>query len=370
MRLELVVPCLFGLESLVAREIRDLGYETTSVVDGRVSFMGDETAVIRANLWVRYGERVLIKVGEFPAATFDQLYEGTKALPWENFIEKQDAFPVAGHALKSKLFSIPDCQRIIKKAVVDRLQQRYQVSWFQETGVKYQISFLIMKDNASLMIDTTGDGLHKRGYRAQSNLAPMRETLAAAIVNLSRYRAGRLLWDPMCGSGTIPIEAAMIGRNMAPGLQRSFACEPFPFLTDEMFRIEREKAVEAIRKEPFSITASDIDPECTALTLQNAKLAGVSQNLSVRCMDARDVSSDMERGILICNPPWGERLLEVGQSETLYEEMGQAFLALKGWSYYILSYNKDFERLFGKKCDKKRKLYNGMKQCELFQYFK
>lgn len=370
MEYELVAPCLFGLESFVAREVRDLGYETVSVTDGRVVFKGDSSAIVRSNLWLRCAERVLIKVGEFPASTFDQLYEGTKSLPWEQLLGKLDQFPVNGHALKSKLFSIPDCQSIIKKAIVDRLKQKYQVSWFEESGPKHAVSFLIMKDVACLMLDTTGDGLHKRGYREQSNMAPLRETLAAAIVKISRWRPGNPLWDPMCGSGTIPIEAAMLGRNIAPGLKRNFACEAWDLIPPQLFQSAREEAVSQINQLSFVVTASDIDQSCVSLTLKNAGLAGVSKNLSCRQMDACEIHPQEPRGTLICNPPWGERLMEIGQSEDLYQRMGKAFLALSGWNYYILSYNKDFERLFGKRCDKKRKLYNGMKQCELFQYFK
>lgn len=367
--LELVAPCLFGLESFVKNEIKRLGYETLSVTDGRVVFAADEVGVARSNLWLRCAERVLIRLGEFHADSFDALFEGTRALPWERFITKDGSFPVTGHALKSKLFSVPDCQAIVKKAVASRLGEKYGVKWLPETGARYPISFLIMNDFACLMLDTSGDGLHKRGYREKAVEAPLRETLAAAMIFVSRFKAGMPFMDPFCGSGTIAIEAALWGKNIAPGLRRNFLAEQWDSLDKDAFNRAREEALSLIRPGDFTVTATDIDPAAVALTQKNAHLAGVSRHIRAGERDARSVTTTEENGVLVCNPPYGDRLSDIAGAERLYREMGPALRALPGWNLYFLSSNEDFEQHFGEKAKKKRKLYNGMKQCWLYQYY-
>lgn len=368
-KFEIIIPTLFGLEAIVAREVKRLGYETTAVEDGRVIFMGDWEAVCRVNLWSRCGERVLIKAAEFTAVTFEELFQGTKSVEWERFIGKNDAFPVKGYSLKSQLASVRDCQAIIKKAAAERLSQKYGIEWLPEDGATYQIQFRIMKDNVTLMIDTSGEPLHKRGYRAHSNAAPLRETLAAAMADLSRWKFEYPLCDPFCGSGTIPIEAAMMKQNIAPGLMRKFAFDAFPQISETVKKAAREEAASKKRDLPLRIYASDIDADCAALTAKNAKKAGVDEYITTSVCDARKISFDASNGTIICNPPYGERLGEVKECEGLYGEIGKTFKKLNNWSYFILTSNENFERLFGRKADKRRKLYNGMLKCNLYQYF-
>ncbi len=370
MKFQLVATCLFGLEHLLGEEIDALGYERVSTIDGRVTFIGDEEAVALSNIFLRYAERVFIKLGSFRAETFDELFEGTRALPWSSFIGKNDAFPVKGHSIKSKLTSIPDCQKIVKKAVVRSLGEEYGMTVFPEEGVKYQIEFFILGDNATLMIDTSGVALHKRGYRRESNAAPIRETLAAAIAATSRPREEVLLWDPMCGSGTIAIEAAMMMKNIAPGVRRRFAAESFPFIPPSVWKSAREEANDGIRVTKFEVFASDIDPECVALTKKNASLAGVSDIVTSFSCDARTVRADGRRGTIVTNPPYGERLGEIKEVEKLYREIGEHFRSLSPWQVYIITSHPSFEKLYGKRADKVRKLYNGMIPCYLYQYFK
>ena len=370
MKFPLVATCLFGLEHLLGEEIDALGYDRISTIDGRVCFWGDEEAVALSNVFLRYAERVFIKVGSFHAESFEELFEGTRALPWANFIGKNDAFPVKGHSIKSKLFSIPDCQSIIKKAVVKSLSEPYGISIFPEDGVKYQIEFFILKDEVSLMIDTSGVPLHKRGYRKESNSAPIRETLAAAIAGISRPREEVLLWDPMCGSGTIAIEAAMIMRGIAPGARRSFAAEAFPFIKPALWRDAREMAFEGEHKSDFEVFASDIDKNAVALTEKNAKAAGVSENIRAFIQDARKISAPGRRGTVVTNPPYGERLGTKREVEELYRDIGKHFRSLSPWQVYVITSHEGFERLYGKRADKVRKLYNGMIPAYLNQYFK
>ena len=370
MKFELVATCLFGLEHLLGEEIDELGYERVSTIDGRVTFIGDEEAVALSNIFLRYAERVFIKLGSFRAETFDELFEGTRALPWSSFIGRNDAFPVKGHSIKSKLTSIPDCQKIVKKAVVRSLGEEYGMTIFPEEGVKYQIEFFILNDNATLMIDTSGVALHKRGYRRNSNAAPIRETLAAAIAATSRPREEVLLWDPMCGSGTIAIEAAMMMKNIAPGARRRFAAEAFPFVPPKIWKSAREEAQDGIRVTKFEAFASDIDPECVALTKNNAALAGVGDIVTAFKCDARDIGSEGRRGTIVTNPPYGERLGAMSEVEELYRQIGEHFRSLSPWQVYIITSHPSFEKLYGKRADKIRKLYNGMIPCFLYQYFK
>ncbi|MBE6903327.1 MAG: class I SAM-dependent RNA methyltransferase [Ruminococcaceae bacterium] len=367
--LDFTAPCLFGLEGIVGDELRAMNAQNVRVFDGRVMFSGDYNTMAMANIRLRCAERVLINIGSFNATTFDELFECTKALPWEEFIRKDDAFPVKGHSLKSKLFSIPDCQSIIKKAIVERLKSKYGCSWFNETGAKKQIQFSIMKDNVVLMIDTTGTGLHKRGYRPNANVAPMRETLAAAIISLSRLNKGEILIDPFCGSGTLPIEAALYATRTAPGLNRQFAAESFKEINKSIWQQERRDAADLIRKADNDIYAFDIDEKCIGLTMENARRAGVSQYIKAKQGDVRNLKNAFDKtGVIVCNPPYGERLLEQKEAERLYIDMGKVFRDFGGFRTFVLTSFEDFPKLYGKKEFKNRKLYNGMIKCYLFNF--
>ena len=370
MKFQLVATCLFGLEHLLGEEISALGYERVSTIDGRVTFIGDPEAVALSNIFLRYAERVYIKLGSFRAESFEELFEGTRALPWSDFIGRDDAFPVKGHSIRSRLYSIPDCQSIIKKAVVRSMSERYGISVFPETGVKYQIEFFILNDEVTLMIDTSGVPLHKRGYRRESNAAPIRETLAAAIARTSRPRENVLLWDPMCGSGTIAIEAAMLMRNIAPGVKRSFAAEAFPFVPPSLWRDAREEARAGEVDTPFEVYASDISKGCVDLTERNARIAGVGDMIKTFNMDCRKISAPGRRATIVTNPPYGERMGGEREIEELYRTMGVHFRSLAPWQVYIITSHPYFERLYGRRADKVRKLYNGMLECRLYQYFK
>ena len=366
----LTVPCPLGTESITAHQIRQLGYETSEVVDGSVSFEGDEEAIALANINLRSGERVLIKMGEFKALTFTELFDNVKKLPWEEFIGKNDEFPVKGYSLKSKLFSVPDCQSIIKKAVVSRLSEKYNISWFEECGAMYRIQFAIMKDIVSVYIDTTGAPLYKRGYRAEGVLAPLRETLAFAMIDISRWRGDRPFIDPFCGSGTIPIEAAMYALNIAPGKMRRFECEKWEMFKNSIFADAREEATENEQRDnEVVIFGSDIDPEAVALSIANAKKAGVGDKIRFFRSDVKDVRAFCDKGIVMCNPPYGERLMDKKSVERLYQSMGRKFSEFKNASKLILTSYEGFEKFYGKNADKKRKLYNGMLKCNLYMYF-
>jgi len=335
---------------------------------GRVNFVGDWDSVPRANIGLRTGERVLLILGSFPAESFEALYEGALALPWERFVPKDGAFPVKGHALGPMLRSVPDAQRIIKKAAADKLGRVYGMPRLPETGVTYQIQFAIRDDVATIYLDTTGPGLYKRGYRPVAGAAPIRETLAAAMVNLSRYRGKDALVDPFCGSGTIAVEAALAARNRAPGILRRFAAETWHQLPPALWNEAREAARGREFHGDYAIFASDIDPNCIDLARENAKRAGVLQDIRFEVADARKFQPPAPRGVLVTNPPYGERVLEVGEAEAIYREFGKAVRKLSGYGMYILSAHADFERAFGRQADKKRKLYNGMIRCQLFMY--
>lgn len=363
--------CLFGLEALLGAEIDALGYRRISTIDGRVTFEGDESAVARANMQLRYAERLYVNLGEFDAPTFTALFDGTAALPWEDFIGESDAFPVKGHAIKSALSSIPDCQKIVKKAIASRLGKLYGMQQLPETGVKYQIEFFILKDRASLMIDTSGTPLHKRGYRPETVAAPLRETLAAAVAALSRPREDVLFRDPFCGSGTIAIEAAMQMLHIAPGAHRTFAAEAYPRFAAPMWQAAREEAADlVIRDSAFEAFASDIDPECVRIAMQSAERAGVAAHIRVETMNALDIVTEDRRGTIVTNPPYGERLMTESEAEELYRQMGRAFSRLGRWQIYVLTPCETFERLYGRRADKVRKLYNGMIPCRYYQFFK
>ncbi len=368
---EYVATCLFGLEKFLGDEIEALGYKKIETIDGRVTFAGDESAVARFNVFSRYAERLYIKLGDFKATTFTELFDGTKELPFECFIGSEDAFPVTGSSLRSKLTSIPDCQSIIKKAIVEKLKESYRIDWFKETGTVYKIEFFINKDIATIMIETSGAPLHKRGYRPESNQAPLRETLAAAMVNIARLREDVLLCDPFCGSGTIAIEAAMLMTNRAPGLYRHFAAEQFDYLDESIWDKAKEEAKDLIKyNSAFEVFASDIDPKCVMLTKENAKRAGVFKHIKAFKQNALEIQKLDRRGSIICNPPYGERLMDKSQVEELYIKMGKAFSTLAPWQIYIISSVENFEQLYGRKADKIRKFYNGRLKCNYYQYFK
>ena len=366
-----VAPCLFGLEGILADELKRLDIKDVKAENGRVLFSGDSYTLARANINLRTAERVLILVGRFKARDFTELFENIKNLPFENFIGKSDAFPVKGWSLQSKLHSVPDCQKIIKKAIVERLKTKYNTDWFDETGKKYQIQFSIFKDEVSVMIDTSGEGLHKRGYRANANEAPIKETLAAAFCLLARIYPDTVMFDPFCGSGTILIEAATIANNIAPGLKRGFISEGFDFLKQDAFRVERERAIEAIKRtSDFKAYGSDIDSKALVIAKENAKKAGVSDCIEFTKGDIKDFSIDRERALVITNPPYGERLLDIKEAEKLYIIMGEKFVKQRGRKYYVITPDEQFEKIFGREADKRRKLYNGNIKCQLYMYFK
>ena len=370
MKINYCMPCLFGLEGPLADELRRLHMQEVRAENGRVYFAGTELDMARANLFSRFGERVLIELGRFRAGSFDALFEGVKALPWERFIPGDGAFPVKGHSLNSALHSVPDCQRIIKKAVADRLGRVYGTAWLPESGSLYQIQFSIMKDEASLCLDTSGSGLHKRGYRPAHVAAPLRETLAAAMVDLARYRGRGEFCDPFCGSGTIAIEAALAAKNRAPGLFRSFAAQNWKQLEPKIWEQARQEALSREFSGDYKIFASDIDPAAVEIAEKNARRAGVSDCIHFSVADAAAFSRSTEAGVLVTNPPYGERLMEKAEAEKLYRAFGAAFFKTSGWKAYILSSHTEFERTFGRPADKKRKLYNGMIKCELYMYNK
>jgi putative N6-adenine-specific DNA methylase len=368
MNLNFCVPCLLGLEGPIADELRHLHIEHVRAENGRVYFTGGADTLARANVNLRIGERVLIELGRFDAFSFDQLFEGTKALPWEMLIPRDGAFPVKGFSLDSKLFSVTDCQKIIKKAIVERLKSVYGLQWFPETGATYQVQFSIMKDQASLCIDTSGEGLHKRGYRPAHNAAPLKETMAAAMVTLSRYRGREEFCDPFCGSGTIPIEAALIARNRAPGLERRFTAMTWPTLDQSVWAAAREEARAAEFHGDYRIVGSDIDPAAVQLSRENARRAGVADIVRFEVADATAFARETQRGVIVTNPPYGERIMEKREAEALYRGFGAAFAKTENWKLFLLSSHTEFERTFGRTADKKRKLYNGMIKCELYMY--
>lgn len=370
--MQLVATCLFGLEKQLGEEIDKLGLKRIETIDGRIIFEGEERDIPRANINLRCAERVFVLLGRFHAESFAELFDGTNAIAWEEWIGKTDAFPVSGHSIKSKLTSIPDCQSIVKKAVVDRLSGAYGISWFDETGVKYKIEFFILKDEAMLLLDTSGTALHKRGYRPEAGAAPLRETLAAAIAYTARPREDVLLWDPFCGSGTIAIEAAMIVRNIAPGLKRRFDAESFPRIDSTLWQDARDEAEgKIIQNSHFEAWASDIDEGILDVTYESALRAGVEENLNIFCRDARKIEKpEGVRGTIVCNPPYGERMGELREVELLYRDIGRLFRTFDPWQIYVITSCEYFERLYGRRADKVRKLYNGMLPCHLYQFFK
>ncbi|MDP4164646.1 MAG: class I SAM-dependent RNA methyltransferase [Bacillota bacterium] len=367
---QLIATAAMGLEALVAKEVRALGYEC-EVENAKVTFEGDETAIARANLWLRTADRIKIKVGEFKARTFDELFEKTKALPWEKFLPEDAEFPVIGKSVKSTLFSVSDCQAIVKKAVVDRLKQHYKrTTWFEESGSFYRIEIAILKDIATITIDTSGSGLHKRGYRVDQGEAPLKETLAAALVMLSNWHPDRPFIDPFCGSGTIPIEAALIGQNIAPGFNREFASEGWSLIPEKIWEEARIEAEDlANYDQPLDILGTDIDHRMVNIATDNAFEAGFGDYIQFKQMQVRDITTRKEYGVIVGNPPYGERLGEKPAVEHMYREMGQAFAKLDTWSIYMLTSNENFEQIYGKPATKKRKLFNGFIRTDFYQYW-
>ncbi|WP_028547901.1 THUMP domain-containing class I SAM-dependent RNA methyltransferase [Paenibacillus sp. UNC451MF] len=367
--IHLIATAPMGLEAVVAREVRDLGYDQVTVENGRVTFVGDELAIARCNLWLRTADRVLVKMGQFKALTFDELFEGTKALPWPDWIPENAEFPVEGRSHKSQLSSVPACQGIVKKAIVESMKQSYQTEWFRETGARYVIEVALLNDIATLTLDTTGVGLHKRGYRKLVTEAPLKETMAAAMILLSRWRAERPLYDPFCGSGTIPIEAAMIGWNLAPGLRRSFAAEAWPIVPEALWAEAREEAYDLVRDDvPLEIVGSDIDSEAIDVALAAAKAAGLAKELSLQVLPVAKARPRGDYGCIITNPPYGERLGDTSDVEKVLRQLGGITSQLPTWSTFILNPNKQLERYMGRPADKKRKLFNGRIECNLYQY--
>lgn len=367
---DLIATSAMGLEALVAKEVRDLGYECT-VENGRISYKGDGLAIARSNLWLRTADRIKIKVGEFRATSFDELFEKTKALDWEQYLPEDAEFPVTGKSVKSKLFSVSDCQAIVKKAIVDRLKRHYKrTTWFEENGPKFKIEVALLKDIATITIDASGVGLHKRGYRADQGEAPLKETLAAALVMLTNWTPDKPLIDPFCGSGTIPIEAALIGQNIAPGFNREFVSETWPLITGELWDQARNEAEDLAKyDQPLDITGSDIDHRMVKMAEENAFEAGLGDLVSFKQMRVQDLTVKQDYGVIIGNPPYGERLGEKQAVEKMYREMGQVFAGLDTWSIYILTSHPEFESLFGKPATKKRKLFNGFIRTDFYQYW-
>lgn len=370
MKLELIATATFGLEAVVKREIQALGYRIIKSEDGKITYLGDERAIVRSNLWLRSADRVLLKMAEFTALEFEELFQQTRGLPWEELIPIDGRFTVTGTSVKSKLHSVPACQSIVKKAVVERLREYYCVDHFEETGAEYTIKATLLKDKVTLTVDTSGPGLHKRGYRVCDVAAPIKETLAAAMVQLSFWRAGRLLIDPCCGSGTIPIEAAMIGRNLAPGLNRSFAAEGWELIPPAIWKEERRKAFEAVDYDAdLRILAFDVDPKAIEAARENAIEAGVDDCIVFKRMNMSRLEAREEGGIIITNPPYGERIGEAQQIENIYKKYRAFFSENPTWSLFLITTDKELEeKAMGRPADRRRKLYNGRLEVCYYQF--
>jgi putative N6-adenine-specific DNA methylase len=367
----IVITSAFGIESIVADELRSLGYDDISIENGRLSFTGTARDIVTCNMWLRTADRVLLKIAEFPAHDFDQLFDGTKAIDWPDIIPVNGKMHVIGKSVKSKLHGVPACQGMVKKAIVESMQKRYKIAQFPEDGPIYKIEISILNDIATLSIDTSGIALHRRGYRQDGGIAPLKETLAAAIVKLSRWETSRKLADPFCGSGTIAIEAAMMARNIAPGLKRRFASEKWPQFRKTMWEEERNNAESQINNDiKFRILASDIDTNIIEVAKKNAQKAGVGAQILFQQRDVKEFRAEEKYGCIITNPPYGERLNENSKEvDDIYIKMGKALAALDNWSFFILTAHPDFTKLFGSRENKNRKLYNGNILCYLYQYF-
>ena len=367
--MQFAVPTLFGLEGLAGDELRRMNMENGRVEDRRVLFTGDERALAKANICLRTGERIMIVLAQFQAKTFEELFQGVYHADLEAYIPMDGQFPVKGHCLNSQLMSVSDCQAIIKKAASRRLGEKYGVSWLPETSpVKYQLHFTILNDQVTLSLDTSGQGLHKRGYRAVGNDAPLHETLAAGMIQLTRYRGREFFWDPFCGSGTIPIEAALIAINRAPGLNRTFAAQEFPWMPKEVWEDVKTEAKDKEFHGDYRILGSDSDPKCVSLAMANARKAGVGKLITFKDGDATKMSLPSDAGIIVCNPPYGERMMEQNEAKRLYQALGRHLKFAGEWKKYIITSEPEFEHYFGKRSDKKRKFYNGKIQCNYYMY--
>lgn len=368
--MKLIVPTAFGTESVTARELMDLGYTDQVKENGKVMFEGDELAIARTNLWLRTGARVEILMGMFEARTFEELFQQTKALPWDEWLPENAAFPVTGKSVQSTLFSVSDCQAIVKKAIVEKLKTKYHREIFEETGPTYKIEVALLKDIVTITLDTSGPGLHKRGYRRLTGAAPMKETMASALLLLSYWKGGRVLYDPFCGSGTIPIEAAFIALNKAPGMHRRFLAETWGNFDPSIWKQARQEAKDLMRPAyDLQISGSDIDPKAVELAMHSAKEAHLENMIRFSVGDMRHFTSREQYGFIVTNPPYGERLGEQAETEQLYRDMGKTFRKLDTWSFYIISGHQEFERYFGKRADKRRKFYSGKLMCQYYQYF-
>lgn len=363
------VPCLMGVEGLVADELKFKGFQQVEAENGRVLFSGDAQECARANILLRCGERVLLRLADFQAKSFDALFEGVRAIPWEDYVGSGEAFPVKGFSIHSQLHSVPDCQRIIKKAVVERLKTVYHTDWLKEDGVRHQIQFSLLNDRCEIFLDTTGAPLYKRGYKLEQNEATLRETLAASMVKVARWRGREALIDPFCGSGTIAIEAAQAALNMAPGQNRDFDAAHWNDAFAQAFAQQKEAALAAVKHEKLPILASDISPNCVRLTRENAARAGVGGCMEYAVQDALDIDWKNREGVMIANPPYGVRMLELQQAKELYHALGRA-MQQSPVKKYIISSDDRFEEDFGQRADKRRKLYNGMMKCNLYMYFR
>ncbi len=369
-KFQLVATAAMGLEAIVADEVRDLGYETR-VENGKVYFEGDQMAIARTNLWLRVADRVKIIVGEFPAKTFDQLFEGVKALDWGKYLPVDANFPVSGKSVKSTLFSVPDCQAITKKAIVEKLKVHYKrLGFLDESGATFKIEISILKDIATVTIDTSGAGLHKRGYRQHQGDAPLKETLAAALVKISKWSPSRPFVDPFCGSGTICLEAAMIGQNIAPGYNREFISEEWPWMKADIWDAARDEADAAANyDQELTIIGTDIDHKMVAIAQENAMEAGFGDLITFKQMTAPDFTSKLTDGVIVTNPPYGERIGEVEEIERVLRAFGDKMKNYPTWSVYMLSSMENFEEAYGKKATKKRKLFNGFIRTDYYQYW-
>ncbi|NEZ46352.1 class I SAM-dependent RNA methyltransferase [Clostridium niameyense] len=369
MEYTLIATATFGLEKVVADELKELGYDDLKIENGKVTFVGDERDIVTCNMWLRTADRVLIKMAEFKAESFEELFQGTLEVEWGKYISEDGFMHVTGKSVKSKLFSVPDCQSIVKKAVIEAMKREYSMTWFAEDGPEYKIEVGILKDIVTLTLDTSGAGLHKRGYREKAGEAPLKETLAAALVLLSKWDNTRILADPMCGSGTILIEAALIGKNIAPGLNRSFAAEQWDIIPLNMWEEVRKHARNCINKDEFRLLGSDINGRILQTARSNAEKAGVDEYIAFQKMPMEEFRSKKKYGFIITNPPYGERLSNSKEVERLYKNMGEVYSSLTDWSYFALTSYEDFEKFFGRKSDKNRKLYNGRLKCYYYQYF-
>ena len=367
-KMQFAVPTLFGLEGLAGDELRRMDMENVRVEDRRVLFTGDERALAKANICLRTGERIMIVLAQFQAKSFEELFQGVYHANLEDYIPKDGQFPVKGHCLNSQLMSVSDCQAIIKKAASRRLGEKYGVSWLPETGIKFQLHFTILNDQVTLSLDTSGPGLHKRGYRAIGNDAPLHETLAAGMIQLTRYRGRDFFWDPFCGSGTIPIEAALIAINRAPGLGRQFAAQEFPWMPREIWEDVKTEAKDKEFHGEYRILGSDSDPKCVSLAMANARKAGVGKLITFKDGDATKMSLPSDSGIIVCNPPYGERMMEQESAKRLYRLLGKHLRFADQWKKYVITSEPEFEHYFGRRCDKKRKFYNGKIKCDYYMY--